>query len=118
LLQPKELTPVNPACSSQLSLLSPCLLQPKDLFIVISKYTIGDIICTRRGHQPPCGCWDLNSRPSEEQSVFLPAEPSILPAQAFPFFNFFSFFYFFLVFSWFPHEVSSKNKKIKKAFMY
>jgi hypothetical protein len=28
------------------------------------------------GCEPPCGCWDLNSGPSEEQSVLLPAEPS------------------------------------------
>jgi hypothetical protein len=30
------------------------------------------------GYEPPCGCWDLNSRPSEEQSVLLTAEPSHL----------------------------------------
>jgi hypothetical protein len=28
------------------------------------------------GCEPPCGCWDLNSGPLEEQSVLLPAEPS------------------------------------------
>jgi hypothetical protein len=32
------------------------------------------------GCEPPCGCWDLNSGPSEEQSVFLPAEPSQQPS--------------------------------------
>jgi hypothetical protein len=26
------------------------------------------------GCEPPCGCWDLNSGPLEEQSVLLPAE--------------------------------------------
>jgi hypothetical protein len=31
------------------------------------------------GCEPPCGCWDLNSGPSEEQSVLLTAEPSIQP---------------------------------------
>jgi hypothetical protein len=31
------------------------------------------------GCEPPCGCWDLNSGPSEEQSVPLPAEPSHQP---------------------------------------
>jgi hypothetical protein len=25
----------------------------------------------------PCGCWDLNSGPLAEQSVLLPAEPSL-----------------------------------------
>jgi hypothetical protein len=29
------------------------------------------------GCEPPCGCWDLNSGPLEEQSVPLPAEPSL-----------------------------------------
>ena len=28
------------------------------------------------GCEPPCGCWDLKSGPSEEQSVLLPTEPS------------------------------------------
>jgi hypothetical protein len=27
----------------------------------------------------PCGCWDLNSGPSEEQSVLLTTEPSLQP---------------------------------------
>jgi hypothetical protein len=31
------------------------------------------------GCEPPCGCWDLNSGPSEEQSVLLMAEPSLHP---------------------------------------
>ena len=31
------------------------------------------------GHEPPCGCWDLNSGPSEEQSVLLTTEPSLQP---------------------------------------
>jgi hypothetical protein len=26
--------------------------------------------------EPPCGCWELNSEPLEEQSVLLTAEPS------------------------------------------
>jgi hypothetical protein len=32
------------------------------------------------GCEPPCGCWELNSGRLEEQSVLLPAEPSISPA--------------------------------------
>jgi hypothetical protein len=32
--------------------------------------------------EPPHGCWDLNLRPSEEQSVLLPAEPSCQPLNA------------------------------------
>jgi len=27
------------------------------------------------GCEPPCGCWDLNSGPLEEQSVLLTTEP-------------------------------------------
>ena len=33
------------------------------------------------GCEPPCGCWDLNSGPLEEQSVLLPAEPSRQPTK-------------------------------------
>jgi len=28
---------------------------------------------------PPCGCWELNSGPLEEQLVFLTTEPSLQP---------------------------------------
>jgi hypothetical protein len=31
------------------------------------------------GCEPPYGCWELNSRPLEEQSVLLTAEPSLQP---------------------------------------
>jgi hypothetical protein len=31
------------------------------------------------GCEPPCGCWALNSGPSEEQSVLLATEPSLQP---------------------------------------
>jgi hypothetical protein len=31
------------------------------------------------GCEPPCGCWDLNSGPSEEQSALLTTEPSHQP---------------------------------------
>jgi hypothetical protein len=27
--------------------------------------------------EPPCGCWELNSEPLEEQSVLLTAKPSL-----------------------------------------
>ena len=58
----------------------------KDLFIIIHKYTsclqmhqkkVSDLItgvC-----KPPCGCWDLNSGPLEEQSALLTTEPSHQP---------------------------------------
>ena len=31
------------------------------------------------GCEPPCGYWELNSGPLEEQSVLLTAEPSLQP---------------------------------------
>jgi hypothetical protein len=31
------------------------------------------------GCEPPCGCWELNSGPLEEQSVVFTAEPSLQP---------------------------------------
>jgi hypothetical protein len=67
----------------------PHSLWPKDLFIIKSKYTVAvfrqhqkrasDLI--KDGCEPPCGCRDLNSGPSEEQSVLLPAEPSLQPRE-------------------------------------
>ena len=39
--------------------------------------SVVDIITS--GCEPPCGCWDLNSGPSEKQSVLLTAEPSHQP---------------------------------------
>jgi hypothetical protein len=33
------------------------------------------------GCEPPCGCWDLNSEPLEEQSVLLTTEPSLQPSK-------------------------------------
>jgi hypothetical protein len=32
------------------------------------------------GCEPPCGCWELNSGPLEEQSVLLTAESSLQPS--------------------------------------
>jgi hypothetical protein len=32
------------------------------------------------GRELPCGCWELNSGPLEEQSVLLTAEPSLQPS--------------------------------------
>jgi hypothetical protein len=34
---------------------------------------------TTDGCEPPCGGWDLNSGPVEEQPVLLTAEPSLQP---------------------------------------
>jgi hypothetical protein len=62
---------------------------PSELFffrfiylVIICKYPVAvfnqkralDLITD--GCEPPCGSWDLNSGPSEEQSVLLIAKPS------------------------------------------
>ena len=31
------------------------------------------------GCEPPCGCWELNSGPLEEQAMILTSEPSLQP---------------------------------------
>ena len=33
------------------------------------------------GCEPPCGCWELNSGPMEEQAMLLTSEPSLQPPQ-------------------------------------
>jgi hypothetical protein len=51
---------------------------------IICVYTVAVFRHSRREHQifvtdgcePPCGCWDLDLGPLEEQSVLLTAEPS------------------------------------------
>jgi hypothetical protein len=39
------------------------------------------------GGEPPCGCWELNSGPLEEQSVLLSTEPSLQPTLFFFYFS-------------------------------
>jgi hypothetical protein len=39
------------------------------------------------GCKPPCGCWELNLGPLEEQSVLLTAEPSLQPPYQFFFWD-------------------------------
>ena len=33
----------------------------------------------RGGCEPPCGCWELNSGPLEDQAMLLTSEPSLQP---------------------------------------
>jgi hypothetical protein len=33
-------------------------------------------------YKPPCGCWELNSEPLEEQSLLLTSEPSLQPPRS------------------------------------
>ena len=82
-----ELNLKTSARSGQSCLLSPCLLWPKDLFIIKHKYTVAIFWHIRRGHQIPlqmvvshhvvAGIWTQDL--SEEQSVLLPAELSHQP---------------------------------------
>jgi hypothetical protein len=75
------------ARSGQPCSLSPWLLQPKDLFLIINSYTCSCLQTHQKrasdfitdGCEPPCGCWDLNSGPLEDQSVLLTTEPSLQP---------------------------------------
>ena len=55
-----------------------------NIYLLYIKYTgqtdqkrASDLITD--GWEPPCGCWDLNSGPLEEQSMLLTAEPSLQP---------------------------------------
>ena len=66
------------------------LFKKKDLFIYL--FIICKLHCSylqtlqkmesdlvMDGCEPPCGCWELNLGPLEEQSVLLTAEPSLQP---------------------------------------
>jgi hypothetical protein len=80
-----------------------CFFFFKDLFN-ICEYIVAVFRHTRRGHrislhtdgcEPPCGCWELNSGPLEEQSVLLTTEPSLQPPHSAILF-YFILFYFIL----------------------
>jgi hypothetical protein len=51
----------------------------------VYEYTVVIFSHTRRGGsstdgcEPPCGCWELNLGPLEEQSVLLNTEPPLQP---------------------------------------
>jgi hypothetical protein len=70
------LAPVSPACSGS------------KIYLLLYVYVHCSCLRTHQkrasdlimgGCEPPCGCWNLNSGPSEEQSVLLLAEPSFQP---------------------------------------
>ena len=78
LLTPVNSTPVNSACSVPANsspkiylLLYICTLQ------LSSDSSEEGVSSHYRCCEPPCGCWELTSEPSEEQSVLLPAEPVV-----------------------------------------
>jgi hypothetical protein len=58
-----------------------------NLYLFFYEYTVAVPRHTRKGHwnpitdgyDLPCGCWELNSEPLEEQSVLSTAEPSLQP---------------------------------------
>jgi hypothetical protein len=56
------------------------------ILFIICKYTVAVFRHQRResglvtdGCEPPCGCWDLNSGPLEEQSVLFTTESCLQP---------------------------------------
>ena len=57
-------------------------------FIIISKYTVDtpeeETEPITDGCESPCGSWELNSEPLEEQSVLLTTEPSLQPDSSAP----------------------------------
>ena len=61
----------------------------KDLFIYLTWVHCGCLQTHQKrasdlstdGCEPPCGCWELNSGPLEEQSVLLTTEPSLQPLE-------------------------------------
>ena len=75
LLAPHPNTLPPPVCSSPKICLSLYVSTPS-----LSSDTPGEGVRSHYScNQPPCGSWDLNSGPSEEQSVLLTAEPSLQP---------------------------------------
>ena len=56
----------------------------------VYEYTVADFRHSRRGLldpitdgcELPCGCWELNTGPLEEQLVLLTSEPSLQPQMA------------------------------------
>ena len=77
--------------------------QKSYFFIIIHKYTVAVFRHPRKrasdliSGEPPCGCWDLNSGPSEEQSVLLPTEPSCQPCGLFKIKVYWKLFFIFCV---------------------
>ena len=58
------------------------------------------------GCEPPCGCWELNSGPLEEQPVLLTSEPSLQPWSTLVL-----FFWVFLGFFFFEKKKKQKHKQ-------
>jgi len=78
--------------SSFLPSFLPSFLFFQNLFIYLFTYYVYSVLLTYMpthqkaapdpitdGCEPPCGCWELNLGPLEEQSVLLTAEPSLQP---------------------------------------
>jgi len=77
------------------------------------------------GCEPPCGSWDLNSRPSEEQSVLLTTDPSLQPVVLVLCWDLWSIYSYFLyrvinmnLFETFYMQLSSLTSIIGKYVLY
>lgn len=51
----------------------------KNYLFYVYEQTVAVLKHTIRGHQIPCGCWELDSGPLEEQFMLLTAEPPLYP---------------------------------------
>jgi hypothetical protein len=69
----------------------------KDVVSVFKHTRRGTLDPITDGCEPPCGCWELNSAPLEEQSVLLTSEPSLQPQDASLLFYFVLFFFSLLL---------------------
>ena len=67
------------------------------------------------GCETPYGCWDLNSRPLEEQSVLLTAEPSLQP---FSILLYISFLYVFTYFTFFLNGVCAPPSQREVCYFF
>ena len=54
--------------------------------LLLSSDTTEDLITD--GCEPPCGYWELNSGPQEEELVLLTAETTLQPSPLYSFLNF------------------------------
>jgi hypothetical protein len=67
------------------------------------------------GCELPCGCWDLNTGPSEEQSVLLTPEPSLQHPLFFLVYLFFFKIYLFHVYEYANALFSTRRKRTTKG---
>jgi hypothetical protein len=68
---------INPGKITEHSFLRVCFCFLETGFLSVTSPGYPGLVTD--GCEPPCGCWDLNLGPLEEQLVLLTAEPSLKP---------------------------------------